>query len=113
METSLASARADLASVNNAFYDTLGDRWYDAYDDPVALLRAEGTLKNPWVMERIRASLNGSRGIRGIGDARDTCGIGAAAQATQAAPSSVRGASWTSAAAPASWPTPWPPKATR
>jgi 2-polyprenyl-6-hydroxyphenyl methylase/3-demethylubiquinone-9 3-methyltransferase len=61
METSLATARADLASVNNAFYDTLGDRWYDAYDDPVALLRAEGKLKNPWVMERIRASLCDSR----------------------------------------------------
>ena len=59
METRLATARADLASVNNAFYDTLGDRWYDAYDDPVALLRAEGKLKNPWVMERIRASLRG------------------------------------------------------
>lgn len=74
METSLATARADLASVNNAFYDTLGDRWYDAYDDPVALLRAEGKLKNPWVMERIRASLYGSREIRDIGGTGDTVG---------------------------------------
>ena len=69
METSLATARADLASVNNAFYDTLGDRWYDAYDDPVALLRAEGKLKNPWVMERIRASLRDPRHPGGLSSA--------------------------------------------
>lgn len=42
--------------VNNAFYDDLGDRWYEAWDDPVALLRAEGKVKNPWVVERIRAA---------------------------------------------------------
>jgi 2-polyprenyl-6-hydroxyphenyl methylase/3-demethylubiquinone-9 3-methyltransferase len=46
-----ASARA----VNNALYDTLGERWYAANDDPVALLRAESRLRNPWVTERIRA----------------------------------------------------------
>lgn len=83
METSLATARADLASVNNAFYDTLGDRWYDAYDDPVALLRAEGRLKNPWVMDRIRASLCDSRHPGGRpGDILDIgCGAGFLANA--------------------------------
>jgi 2-polyprenyl-6-hydroxyphenyl methylase/3-demethylubiquinone-9 3-methyltransferase len=30
--------------VNNAFYDRLGERWYEAQDDPEALLRAEGRL---------------------------------------------------------------------
>lgn len=45
--------------VNNAFYDSLGERWYEAYDDPVALLRAEGRLKNPWVLERIAAAFPG------------------------------------------------------
>lgn len=80
METSLATARADLAAVNNAFYDTLGDRWYDAYDDPVALLRAEGRLKNPWVAERIATSLSNRSGrILDIG-----CGAGFLANALAA-----------------------------
>ncbi len=39
--------------VNNVIYDELGDRWYDARDDPVALLRAESRLRNPWLVERI------------------------------------------------------------
>jgi 2-polyprenyl-6-hydroxyphenyl methylase / 3-demethylubiquinone-9 3-methyltransferase len=90
METSLATARADLASVNNAFYDTLGDRWYDAYDDPVALLRAEGKLKNPWVAERIRAHLSGRHHAAGrildIG-----CGAGFLANALAAQGHQVTG----------------------
>jgi 2-polyprenyl-6-hydroxyphenyl methylase/3-demethylubiquinone-9 3-methyltransferase len=39
--------------VNNAIYAELGARWYDADDDPVALLRAEARLRNPWVAERL------------------------------------------------------------
>ncbi len=39
--------------VNNAIYDELGERWYAAHDDPVALLRAESRLRNPWVTETI------------------------------------------------------------
>ncbi|HET9958445.1 MAG TPA: bifunctional 2-polyprenyl-6-hydroxyphenol methylase/3-demethylubiquinol 3-O-methyltransferase UbiG [Polyangiaceae bacterium] len=35
--------------IDNAFYDTLGERWYGASDDPVALLRAESRLRNPWL----------------------------------------------------------------
>jgi 2-polyprenyl-6-hydroxyphenyl methylase / 3-demethylubiquinone-9 3-methyltransferase len=90
METSLATARADLASVNNAFYDTLGDRWYDAYDDPVALLRAEGKLKNPWVAERIRAHLS-NRGDR-PGRVLDIgCGAGFLANALAAQGHQVSG----------------------
>ena len=50
-----ASSRA----VNNALYDTLGERWYAADDDPVALLRAESRLRNPWVAERIHAHFAG------------------------------------------------------
>jgi len=30
-----------LPTVNNDIYERLGSRWYDAADDPVALLRAE------------------------------------------------------------------------
>lgn len=39
--------------INNSFYDEMGERWYDAYDDPVALLRAENKVKTPWIIERI------------------------------------------------------------
>jgi len=39
--------------VNNSIYDELGERWYAAHDDPVALLRAESQLRNPWVAQKI------------------------------------------------------------
>lgn len=42
--------------VNNDIYETYGDRWYTAYDDPIALLRAESKAKVPWVLERIKTS---------------------------------------------------------
>jgi 2-polyprenyl-6-hydroxyphenyl methylase / 3-demethylubiquinone-9 3-methyltransferase len=42
-------------SVNNDIYSTLGERWYQASDDPVALLRAEAQLRNPWVAAKISA----------------------------------------------------------
>ena len=46
----------ELASkIDNRFYDVLGERWYIARDDPVALLRAESRLRNPWVAEQIAA----------------------------------------------------------
>jgi 2-polyprenyl-6-hydroxyphenyl methylase / 3-demethylubiquinone-9 3-methyltransferase len=45
----------DRKQVNNEFYDSLGKRWYTAQDDPVALLRAEGKIKNDWVNERLAA----------------------------------------------------------
>lgn len=53
------SGAADRAIVNNSFYDDLGDRWHEAYDDPVALLRAEGALKTPWIAARIRSAQGG------------------------------------------------------
>ncbi len=37
--------------VNNRFYADLGERWYQAQDDPVALLRDEAALRNPWIAE--------------------------------------------------------------
>lgn len=40
--------------VNNDIYETYGERWYTAYDDPIALLRAESKAKVPWVLERIK-----------------------------------------------------------
>ena len=40
--------------VDNSIYERLGERWYDADDDPVALLRAEARLRNPWVAKVMR-----------------------------------------------------------
>jgi len=39
--------------VNNAIYSQLGQRWYDADDDPIALLRAESRLRNPWIRDEL------------------------------------------------------------
>lgn len=40
-------------SINNAFYDSLGEAWYDAQNHPVALLRAENQLRAPWMLQEI------------------------------------------------------------
>jgi 2-polyprenyl-6-hydroxyphenyl methylase/3-demethylubiquinone-9 3-methyltransferase len=42
------------AEINNELYHDLGERWYTAKDDPVALLRAEAKTKNPWVTRAIQ-----------------------------------------------------------
>jgi 2-polyprenyl-6-hydroxyphenyl methylase/3-demethylubiquinone-9 3-methyltransferase len=55
--------------VNNAVYRTLGDRWYRAQDDPIALLRAQALLHAPWIADHARA-----RGLRRILDVG--CGAG-------------------------------------
>jgi 2-polyprenyl-6-hydroxyphenyl methylase/3-demethylubiquinone-9 3-methyltransferase len=45
--------------VDNTIYRRLGDRWYDAEDDPVALLRAEARHKNPWIAARLADAFGG------------------------------------------------------
>lgn len=40
--------------IDNQVYDNLGERWYSAWDDPVAILRAELGVKIPWMLEQIR-----------------------------------------------------------
>jgi 2-polyprenyl-6-hydroxyphenyl methylase / 3-demethylubiquinone-9 3-methyltransferase len=41
------------AEINNDVYHDLGERWYTANDDPIALLRAESKLLGPWVMDEM------------------------------------------------------------
>lgn len=43
-----------MEKIDNSIYDQLGERWYTAHDDPVALLRAESKLRNPWVIRVLR-----------------------------------------------------------
>lgn len=52
LERDMAAA----AGVNNAVYESLGARWYEAADDPVALLRAEAALHVPWIAARLAPS---------------------------------------------------------
>ena len=42
--------------IDNTIYDQLGERWYQATDDPVALLRAEARLRTAWILEELRAA---------------------------------------------------------
>jgi 2-polyprenyl-6-hydroxyphenyl methylase / 3-demethylubiquinone-9 3-methyltransferase len=65
--------------VNNAFYGDLGDRWYEADDDPVALLRAESALRNPWVSRVIDLRLGRRCRVLDVG-----CGAGFLANALAA-----------------------------
>jgi 2-polyprenyl-6-hydroxyphenyl methylase/3-demethylubiquinone-9 3-methyltransferase len=45
--------------VDNEIYDRLGERWYAADDDPVALLRAEARHRNPWIASHLDAAYGG------------------------------------------------------
>lgn len=41
--------------INNVFYDDLEEKWYEADDHPIALLRAENAARTPWVIEQIQS----------------------------------------------------------
>jgi 2-polyprenyl-6-hydroxyphenyl methylase/3-demethylubiquinone-9 3-methyltransferase len=44
--------------VNNEYYHDLGEQWYEADNDPVAILRVEQQIKNPWIHGRIQDCFN-------------------------------------------------------
>ncbi len=62
-----------MEKVNNEIYNTYGDRWYTAQDDPVALLRAESKTKSPWILEKLKKHglLDSSTQVLDVG-----CGAG-------------------------------------
>jgi 2-polyprenyl-6-hydroxyphenyl methylase / 3-demethylubiquinone-9 3-methyltransferase len=45
-----------MKTINNEFYETLGDKWLTASDHPIALLRAENRLRNPWIASKLPSS---------------------------------------------------------
>lgn len=47
--------------INNSFYNEYGEKWYSAFDDPIALLRAENKAMFPWIVNKLRTVL-GNRG---------------------------------------------------
>lgn len=44
--------------INNDYYNHLGQNWYDADNDPIAVLRAEQRVKNPWVDKIVKQRFN-------------------------------------------------------
>jgi len=65
-------AHKDREIINNTLYDELGERWYTAHDDPVALLRAETREKLRWATPLLKQG--GVQTILDVG-----CGAGFAA----------------------------------
>lgn len=45
-----------LASINNAFYDELGERWYEDDSHAIALLRAESRLKLKYIVDLLKCN---------------------------------------------------------
>ncbi len=43
-------------TVNNAFYDTLHEGWYQENNHPIALLRKENAVRNPWIASHLTPS---------------------------------------------------------
>jgi 2-polyprenyl-6-hydroxyphenyl methylase/3-demethylubiquinone-9 3-methyltransferase len=50
---------AQAAGIDNSIYDHLGEAWYSAQDNPVALLRAESRLRTAWVLEQLETRSGG------------------------------------------------------
>lgn len=58
--------------VNNDIYHELGEQWYKAKDNPVAILRAESKARDPWVVKEIHQAFpSGKAKILDVG-----CGAG-------------------------------------
>lgn len=53
--------------INNAFYDDLDEKWHESSDHPIALLRAENALRNPWISEHVKQYFEGAVDILDIG----------------------------------------------
>lgn len=57
--------------INNDFYDTLHERWYETHDHPIALLRAENLIRNPWILSTIAERVGLGKKVLDLG-----CGAG-------------------------------------
>ena len=58
-------------SIDNSFYEELKERWYTDFCHPIALLRKENEIRNPWIKETIERQRGNSQTILDIG-----CGAG-------------------------------------
>jgi 2-polyprenyl-6-hydroxyphenyl methylase / 3-demethylubiquinone-9 3-methyltransferase len=53
--------------VNNHFYDFLDELWHEGSQHPIALLRAENNLRNPWVQTIIEKRLGNGCSVLDMG----------------------------------------------
>ncbi len=63
--------QASRKTINNAFYDDLHADWYEAFNHPIALLRAENAVRNPWILSEIQKEFSKPVSVLDIG-----CGAG-------------------------------------
>ena len=68
----LPSSQGTGEEIDNSIYDGLGERWYSATDDPVALLRAESRLRTSWVISELWQQF----GTSSLGILDVACGAG-------------------------------------
>ena len=66
-------SKQDKQIVDNDIYDQLGEKWYEAGDDPVALLRAQQKFITPWILGEVRKNIGYHAEILDVG-----CGAGKA-----------------------------------
>jgi 2-polyprenyl-6-hydroxyphenyl methylase/3-demethylubiquinone-9 3-methyltransferase len=69
-------SQAIRGAVNNDVYRSLGERWYEADDDPIALLRALSRLHVPWIAEHLDRAFGRPSRVLDVG-----CGAGIGANA--------------------------------
>lgn len=67
----LELAKVDREIVNNEAYDHLAERWYEAQDDPIALLRNQHKLEITWILEVIHKNVGQRAEVLDMG-----CGAG-------------------------------------
>jgi 2-polyprenyl-6-hydroxyphenyl methylase/3-demethylubiquinone-9 3-methyltransferase len=56
-----------MATVNNDFYEELEEKWYTDWSHPIALLRKENEVRNPWILETIHRILGPGKKILDVG----------------------------------------------
>ncbi len=59
--------RKNSRTINNSFYDDLWEDWNSRKDHPIALLRAENAVRNPWIAEEIEERLGVHKIVLDIG----------------------------------------------
>jgi 2-polyprenyl-6-hydroxyphenyl methylase/3-demethylubiquinone-9 3-methyltransferase len=62
MQTDFSKKDSEL--INNSYYHDLSERWYTADNDPIALLRAEARLRNPWISQKIKSEFGALESVK-------------------------------------------------
>lgn len=74
------------STINNQFYEDLGEHWFTRFDHPVALLRAENNVRIPWILDEIDTYFKKKISLLDLG-----CGAGFLTHATAIAGHSATG----------------------